>query len=123
MSNAPSLYSLYQQLLTRGQTMLALAASAQWEALIASEMDYVRAVQQVAQLTETSPPSAAVQQQIRPLLGAILDVEQQIKTRLQARMDELATLVNQSTRQKSVLTAYGNQGGKVLVPQASRDPG
>ena len=62
MSNAPSLYSLYQQLLTQGQTMLALAASAQWEALIASEMDYVRAVQQVAQLTETSPPSAAVKQ-------------------------------------------------------------
>lgn len=123
MSLAPSLYSLYQQLLTRGQTMLALAANAQWEALIASEVDYVRAVQQVALLTESSPPSPLIQQQIRPLLRAILDTEQQIKTLLQARMDELATLVNQSSRQKSVLTAYGKQGGNVLAPQESRDPG
>ena len=123
MSLAPSLYSLYQQLLTRGQTMLTLAAGAQWEALIASEVDYVRAVQQVAQLTESSPPSPLMQQQIRPLLGAILDTEQQIKTLLQARMDELATLVNQSSRQKSVLTAYGKQGGNVLAPQENRDPG
>lgn len=123
MSHAPSLYSLYQQLLTRGQAMLALAAGAQWEALIASEMDYVRAVQQVAQLTEASPPSPLVQQQIRPLLRAILDNEQQIKALLQARMDELATLVNQSSRQKSVIAAYGNQGGNMLVPQENRDPG
>ncbi len=36
---------------------------------------------------------------------------------LQIRMDELAKLVGQSSVQKSVLSAYGDQGGFVLAPQ------
>lgn len=123
MANVPTLYTLYQQLLTQSHGMLMLARGAQWESLIACEMEYVGAVRQVVQHAEDFPPSDALQQQIRPLLRAILDAEQQIKMLLQARMEELAGLINQSGRQKSVLSAYGSQGGNVLIPQESRDPG
>ncbi|SAE92789.1 flagellar biosynthesis protein FliT [Enterobacter cloacae] len=51
----------------------------------------------------------------------ILDNEGQVKTLLQARMDELAKLVGQSSIQKTVLSTYGNQGGHVLVPQSNSD--
>ena len=40
-----------------------------------------------------------------------------LKQLLQIRMDELAKLVGQSSVQKSVLSAYGDQGGFVLAPQ------
>ncbi|MGU3523321.1 flagella biosynthesis regulatory protein FliT [Enterobacteriaceae bacterium C23F] len=121
MSTAPHLFSLYQQLLDQSLAMLRLATEGQWDELIASEMDYVSAVQKLAELTRQSEPSGAMQDQLRPMLRAILDNETEVKRLLQARMDELAKLVGQSTIQKSVLTAYGKQGGHVLVPQETRD--
>ncbi|MGU3416268.1 flagella biosynthesis regulatory protein FliT [Enterobacteriaceae bacterium C34A] len=121
MSTAPHLFSLYQQLLDQSLAMLRLATEGQWDELIACEMDYVSAVQKLAELTRQSEPSGAMQDQLRPMLRAILDNETEVKRLLQARMDELAKLVGQSTIQKSVLTAYGKQGGHVLVPQETRD--
>lgn len=119
MSQAPHLYIAYQQLVEKSKVMKQLATAGLWDELIASEMDYVRAVQQVAQLTGESKPSDAIQEQLRPLLRAILDNESEVKRLLQLRMDELAKLVGQSSMQKSVLTAYGKQGGHVLAPQSS----
>ncbi|MEW5562257.1 flagella biosynthesis regulatory protein FliT [Enterobacter asburiae] len=121
MSTAPHLYSLYQQLLEQSLAMLRLASEGQWDDLIACEMEYVNAVQKLAELTRQSEPSGVVQEQLRPVLRAILENETEVKRLLQARMDELAKLVGQSTIQKSVLTAYGKQGGHVLVPQETRD--
>jgi len=121
MSTAPHLYSLYQQLLEQSLAMLRLASEGQWDDLIACEMEYVNAVQKLAELTRQSEPSGVVQEQLRPVLRAILDNETEVKRLLQARMDELAKLVGQSTIQKSVLTTYGKQGGHVLVPQETRD--
>lgn len=121
MNHAPHLYIAWQQLVEKSKTMLHLATEGLWDELIASEMEYVRAVHQVAELTQLNPPSGAIQDQLRPLLHAVLDNEAEVKRRLQLRMDELATLVGQSSIQKSVLTAYGKQGGHVLVPQSSND--
>lgn len=121
MSTAPHLFSLYQQLLDQSLAMLRLATEGQWDELIACEMDYVSAVQNLAELTRQSEPSGVMQDQLRPVLRAILENETEVKRLLQARMDELAKLVGQSTIQKSVLTAYGKQGGHVLVPQETRD--
>lgn len=121
MNPAPHLYIAYQQLVEQSNVMLRLATEGLWDELIASEMDYVRAVQQIAQLTQESQPSGAVQEQLRPLLRIILDNEGEVKRRLQLRMDELAKLVGQSSVQKSVLTAYGKQGGHVLAPQNHSD--
>ncbi|MCS2154848.1 flagella biosynthesis regulatory protein FliT [Scandinavium goeteborgense] len=121
MSTAPQLYSLYQQLLDRSLVMLRFATEGQWDELIACEMEYVSAVQKLAEITQQTEPSTIIQDQLRPVLRAILDNETEVKRLLQARMEELAKLVGQSTIQKSVLTTYGKQGGHVLVPQESRD--
>lgn len=121
MSTAPQLYSLYQQLLDRSLVMLRFATEGQWDELISCEMEYVSAVQKLAEITQQTEPSTVIQDQLRPVLRAILDNETEVKRLLQARMEELAKLVGQSTIQKSVLTTYGKQGGHVLVPQESRD--
>lgn len=121
MSTAPQLFSLYQQLLGQSQLMLRLATEGHWDDLIATEMAYVNAVQHIILTTEKMPPTLTLQEQIRPLLRSILDNESEVKRLLQIRMEELAKLVGQSTIQKSVLTAYGKQGGHILVPQDNRD--
>lgn len=123
MSNAPQLYTLYQQLLEQSQLMLRLARQGLWDDLITCETYYVNAVHSLARMTQDIAPSLQVQEQeqLRPTLRLILDNESQVKTLLQARMDELAKLVGQSSIQKSVLSTYGNQGGHVLVPQSSSD--
>ncbi|EFJ3232051.1 flagella biosynthesis regulatory protein FliT [Escherichia coli] len=113
MNHAPHLYFAWQQLVEKSQLMLRLATEEQWEELIASEMAYVNAVQEIAHLTEEIDPSTTMQEQLRP----ILDNESKVKQLLQIRMDELAKLVGQSSVQKSVLSAYGDQGGFVLAPQ------
>ncbi|VDZ82678.1 flagella biosynthesis regulatory protein FliT [Kluyvera intermedia] len=121
MSHAPHLYLSYQKLVEKSNMMLRLATDGLWDELIASEMDYVNAVQNIAQLTQDSQPSDPLQEQLRPLLRTVLDNESQVKRLLQARMDELAKLVGQSSIQKTVMNTYGNQGGYVLVPQDNVD--
>lgn len=93
MNHAPHLYFAWQQLVEKSQLMLRLATEEQWDELIASEMAYVNAVQEIAHLTEEVDPSTTMQEQLRP------------------------KLVGQSSVQKSVLSAYGDQGGFVLAPQ------
>lgn len=113
MNHAPHLYFAWQQLVEKSQLMLRLATEEQWDELIASEMAYVNAVQEIAHLTDDIDPSTTMQEQLRP----ILDNESKVKQLLQIRMNELAKLVGQSSVQKSVLSAYGDQGGFVLAPQ------
>ena len=121
MSHAPHLYLSYQKLVEKSNLMLRLATEGLWDELIASEMEYVNAVQKIAQLTRESQPTEPLQEQLRPLLRKVLDNENTVKRLLQARMDELAKLVGQSSIQKTVMTTYGNQGGHVLVPQDNVD--
>ncbi|EZI31615.1 MULTISPECIES: flagella biosynthesis regulatory protein FliT [Pantoea] len=116
MTTAPHLITVYQQLLDLSQGMLRHAAQGEWDELISREMEYVSAVQSLAQSTEAVSPSAQTQEQLRPVLRRILDNECEVKRLLQARMDELASLVGQNSRQKSVMSAYSNQGGVVMVP-------
>ena len=121
MSYASHLYLSYQQLVETSNMMLRLATEGLWDELIASEIEYVNAVQKIAQLTRDSDPTDPLQEQLRPLLRKVLDNENTVKRLLQGRMDELAKLVGQSSMQKTVMTTYGNQGGHVLVPQDNVD--
>ncbi|CTV43732.1 flagella biosynthesis regulatory protein FliT [Escherichia albertii] len=117
MNHAPHLYFAWQQLVEKSQLMLHLASEELWDELIASEMEYVNAVQQIARLTEEIAPTVMMQEQLKPMLRLVLINESKIKQLLQIRMDELAKQVGQSSMQKSLLSTYGNQGGYVLVPQ------
>jgi flagellar protein FliT len=121
MNHAPQLYSRYQQLLEQSQVMLNNARKGMWDELIASEMDYVNAVHELTQFMGDVKLSVQMQEQLRPVLRAILDNESEVKRLLQIRMDELAILVGQSSIQQSVLTAYGKQGGQILAPQENID--
>ncbi|MHC2595664.1 flagella biosynthesis regulatory protein FliT [Pantoea sp. CTOTU46764] len=116
MNIAPSLVTVYQQLLDLSHGMLRLAADGEWDDLITKEVDYVSAVQRLAQTTEAAAPSRQLQEQLRPVLRHILDNESEVKRLLQLRMDELTQLVGQSSMQKSVMSAYGRQGS-VYLPQ------
>ncbi|EEW7496727.1 flagella biosynthesis regulatory protein FliT [Escherichia albertii] len=117
MNHAPHLYFAWQQLVEKSQLMRHLASEELWDELIASEMEYVNAVQQIARLTEEIAPSVMMQEQLKPMLRLVLVNESKIKQLLQIRMDELAKRVGHSSMQKSVLSAYGDQGGYVLAPQ------
>ena len=117
MTIAPQLITVYQQLLDLSHGMLRLAAEGEWDDLITKEVDYVSAVQRLAQTTEAAAPSSQLQEQLRPVLRHILDNESEVKRLLQQRMDELTQLVGQSSMQKSVMSAYGKQG-QVWVPQS-----
>ncbi len=57
MNHAPHLYFAWQQLVKKA-SWCRLATEEQWDELIASEMAYVNAVQEIAHLTEelTHPP-------------------------------------------------------------------
>ncbi|WP_253377793.1 flagella biosynthesis regulatory protein FliT [unidentified bacterial endosymbiont] len=121
MSHAPQLYTLYQQLLEKSQTMLRLARQGLWDDLITCETDYVNAVHLLARLTQESEPSVQLQDQLRPTLRLILNNEREVKALLQSRMNELAKLVGQTSIQKTVLSTYGNQGGHILAPQSNPD--
>ena len=116
MNIAPPLIIVYQQLLDLSHGMLRLAAEGEWDDLISKEVDYVSAVQRLAQTTEAAAPSRQLQEQLRPVLRHILDNESEVKRLLQLRMDELTQLVGQSSMQKSVMSAYGKQGS-VYLPQ------
>jgi len=116
MNIAPPLITVYQQLLDLSHGMLRLAADGEWDDLITKEVDYVSAVQRLAQTTTAAAPSRQLQEQLRPVLRHILDNESEVKRLLQLRMDELTQLVGQSSMQKSVMSAYGKQGS-VYLPQ------
>jgi len=116
MNIAPPLITVYQQLLDLSHGMLRLAADGEWDDLITKEVDYVSAVQRLAQTTEAAAPSRQLQEQLRPVLRHILDNESEVKRLLQLRMDEWTQLVGQSSMQKSVMSAYGKQGS-VYLPQ------
>ncbi|MEN4974117.1 flagella biosynthesis regulatory protein FliT [Pantoea eucalypti] len=117
MTTAPHLITVYHKLLDLSHGMLRHAEQGEWDELISREMEYVSAVQNLAQSTEAVSPSSQTQEQLRPVLRRILDNESEVKRLLQARMDELASLVGQNTRQKSVMSAYSSQGGLVMVPR------
>lgn len=67
MTTAPHLITVYQQLLDFSQGMLRHAAQGEWDELISREMEYVSAVQNLAQSTEAVSPSAQTQEQLRQI--------------------------------------------------------
>lgn len=116
MNSAPQLINNYQQILSLSHSMLRHASRGEWDDLITQEVSYVTAVQHLARTTEAAPPSEQLQAQLRPVLRHILDNESEVRRLLQIRMDELTQLVSQSAVQKSMVSAYSQQGA-VWLPQ------
>ena len=106
----------YQQLLKLSNAMLAQAKEGQWDELIACEMTYLRNVESVARDQDTSALTSGLRMQIRPMLKQVLDNENEIKGLLAHRMDELRALVQTTSQQQKVTSAYGRISNQVLYP-------
>ncbi|SFU07079.1 flagellar protein FliT [Kosakonia arachidis] len=106
----------YQQLLVTSRAMLNLAKEGRWDELIEHEVKYVNAVEKIAQSQDTGEVAPQLQAQIRPLLKQILDNEVVLKTLLNERMDELRTLVRQTSQQHNLHSTYGRLSGNILFP-------
>ncbi|WP_067700904.1 MULTISPECIES: flagella biosynthesis regulatory protein FliT [unclassified Erwinia] len=119
MNIAPHMFGIYQQLLVISQSMLRLASEGKWDELIDTEVNYVSTVEKLAETTRDVAIPAQTLDQLRPVLRHILDNEAEVKRMLQHRMGELADLIGQNTRQKSVNSAYGKLSGVVLFPHQS----
>jgi len=106
----------YQQLLKTSNTMLALTRAGRWDELISYEVEYLTAVEKLTLFQDASEIAPSVQAQIRPVLKQILDNEVELKTLLQQRMEELRSLVGQTSRQQNLNVTYGRLSGNVLFP-------
>ena len=107
MERQQQLLAAYQQIHTLSSQMIALARAGQWEALVEMQFAYVTAVEKTAEFTGKAGPSLALQEMLNAKLKQIIDNEGVLKGLLQQRMEQLKTLIDQSTRQNAVNTAYG----------------
>lgn len=92
-----------------------LARAGQWEALVEMQFAYVTAVEKTAEFTGKAGPSLALQEMLNAKLKQIIDNEGVLKGLLQQRMEQLKTLIDQSTRQNAVNNAYGQFDDRSLL--------
>ncbi|MFS7251070.1 flagella biosynthesis regulatory protein FliT [Rahnella rivi] len=110
MDQHQHLVNEYQLILTLSDQMLKLAKEEKWDELVELEVSYLKAVEATTTFPMNETASMMVQNDVRRLLRVILDNENMIKTLLQGRMEQLAELIEKSTRQQQVNTAYGKFG-------------
>ncbi|HBQ7913330.1 TPA: flagella biosynthesis regulatory protein FliT [Klebsiella aerogenes] len=115
MERQQQLLAAYQQIHTLSSQMIALARAGQWEALVEMQFAYVTAVEKTAEFTGKAGPSLALQEMLNAKLKQIIDNEGVLKVLLQQRMEQLKTLIDQSTRQNAVNTAYGQFDDRSLL--------
>ncbi|EPV8393749.1 MULTISPECIES: flagella biosynthesis regulatory protein FliT [Enterobacteriaceae] len=115
MERQQQLLAAYQQIHTLSSQMIALARAGQWEALVEMQFAYVTAVEKTAEFTGKAGPSLALQEMLNAKLQQIIDNEGALKGLLQQRMEQLKTLIDQSTRQNAVNTAYGQFDDRSLL--------
>lgn len=117
MTIAPFFLETYQQLLALSQTMLRLAGEGQWDELVATERNYALVVSRLAATTRDNPLLPNELEQLRPVLRHLLDNERELKVLLTERQAELSRLMNQLTRQKTLMSTYAQNAGQVMVPR------
>lgn len=115
MERQQQLLAAYQQIHTLSSQMIALARAGQWEALVEMQFAYVTAVEKTAEFTGKAGPSLALQEMLNAKLKQIIDNEGVLKGLLQQRMEQLKTLIDQSTRQNAVNNAYGQFDDRSLL--------
>lgn len=115
MERQQQLLAAYQQIHSLSSQMIALARAGQWEALVEMQFAYVTAVEKTAEFTGKAGPSLALQEMLNAKLKQIIDNEGVLKGLLQQRMEQLKTLIDQSTRQNAVNTAYGQFDDRSLL--------
>ncbi|MCE2009656.1 MULTISPECIES: flagella biosynthesis regulatory protein FliT [Enterobacter] len=116
MNNPSAALSHWQALHAQSLAMLNLAHSGQWDALIEQEMHYIQLVESISRTPIMSCPPVQVEH-ARALLEMILANENELKTLLAARMEELRNLIGQTGKQQSITSTYGKLSGNILYPE------
>ncbi|PIJ48337.1 hypothetical protein BL250_14105 [Erwinia sp. OLTSP20] len=117
MTIAPQLLQNYQTLLSLSQKMLRLANEEKWHELVEVEAGYTSTITMLAHCTRDHSLSLKSLEPLRPLLRHLLDNEREIKQLLLLRKNELHRLITQSQRQQSLMSAYTENAGQLLVPR------
>ena len=105
----------WQNLLMVSKAMLDLARQGEWDALVEQEVKYLQVVENIAK--NPIPISSTLESdRARLILEQVLAHEEELKSLLYARMEELRQLINNTGNQRSVTTAYGKHAGNVLFP-------
>ena len=116
MERQQQLLAAYQQIYSLSSQMIALAQTGRWEE---ARRTRIRLRDggggKTAAFTGQAGPSMALQEMLRNKLQQILDNETELKRLLQQRMDELKTLIEQSTRQNVVNNTYGQFHDRALL--------
>lgn len=116
MRSLPLLLKDYQQLSDLSKKILHLALNGQWDALVEQEIIYVRAVEELTDITIPDDIDSVTRLHFRQILQEVIENETQIKSLLQKRMNELSSLMGQSLKQRSINTTYGEFAEKRLLP-------
>ncbi|MEC5344865.1 flagellar protein FliT [Brenneria populi] len=108
MNASEPILSLYQQLLALSNECLLLAKQAEWDKLIEFSHRYVTTVEKLSHINENNAVELTEEEQqtVRIVLQRTLRNEQEVKILLQARMRDLKGLMNISSQQHSVNSAY-----------------
>lgn len=111
----------YVQLHEQVKTMLELARSGEWDALIEQQADYLQLAERLRGLDTEVTLSASDSARKAELLESILTDDLAIREQLVARRDELGQLMDSSRRQRDLHRSYGKQASSVV--SASDDSG
>lgn len=89
------------------RAMLDHARASDWDRLVALQMEYVQAVQELAAAEPGVALSAPALRYKATLLTEIRAAETEVRARLQARLDELSADIGVAKRQRDAVRAYG----------------
>lgn len=122
MTSAVEFINRWQRIALLSRSLLELAQRGEWDLLLEQEVSYLQSIEVVMEEQTPSGITRSVQDLIAGYIKQTLDNEQLLKALLQQRLDELSTLIGQSTRQKTLNNAYGRLSGMLLVPDAPTAP-
>lgn len=109
----------WQRIALLSQSLLELAQRGEWDLLLDQEVVYLQSIEAVMGSETPQGLTKSVQNLVAEYLKQTLVNEEQLKVLLQQRLDELSTLIGQSSRQQSLNHTYGRLSGMLLVPGAT----
>lgn len=108
----------WQQIALLSQSLLELAQRGEWDLLLDQEVVYLQSIEAVMGSETPQGLPKNVQSLVAGYLKQTLENEEQLKVLLKHRLDELSSLIGQSSRQQSLNHTYGRLSGMLLVPGA-----
>ncbi|CBG88762.1 flagella biosynthesis regulatory protein FliT [Citrobacter rodentium] len=118
MISAVEFINHWQRIALLSQSLLELAQRGEWDLLLEQEVTYLQSIEAVMEEQTPTSITRSIQDRVAGYIKQTLDNEQVLKSLLQQRLDELSSLIGQSTRQKTLNNAYGRLSGMLLVPDA-----